>query len=94
METFCMVVLGREYVTTCCWRPGVPTRFLFSFLIFSLLHLGPKSDFFPLFFFSNLSQLTLADPGIIVEGGANLVSEALTPDVTTFQKNCMSKRKN
>ena len=28
METFCMVVLGREYVTTYCWRPRVPTRLL------------------------------------------------------------------
>ena len=26
METFCMVVLGGEYVTTYCWGPGVPTR--------------------------------------------------------------------
>ena len=28
METFCMVVLGGEYVTTYCWRPGMPTRWL------------------------------------------------------------------
>ena len=27
METFSMVVLGGEYVTTYCWRPGVPTPF-------------------------------------------------------------------
>ena len=25
METFSMVVLGGEYVTIYCWRPGVPT---------------------------------------------------------------------
>ena len=26
METFSMVVLGGEYVTTYCWRPAVPTH--------------------------------------------------------------------
>ena len=30
METFSMVVLGWEYVTIYCWRPGVPTRWQFS----------------------------------------------------------------
>ena len=30
METFCMVVFGGEYVTTYCWCPGVPTRFVFG----------------------------------------------------------------
>ena len=30
METFCMVLLGGEYVTTYCWRPGVPTRYKVS----------------------------------------------------------------
>ena len=34
METFCMVVLGGEYVTTYCWRLGVPTRFFFFFFVF------------------------------------------------------------
>ena len=34
METFCMVVLGGEYVMTYCWRPGVPTRFFSLATIF------------------------------------------------------------
>ena len=33
METFCIVVFGREYVTTYCWRPGVPTRLFFFWLV-------------------------------------------------------------
>ena len=32
MVTFSMVVLGWEYVTKYCWRPGVPTR-LVNFVV-------------------------------------------------------------
>ena len=37
METFCMVVLGGEYVTTYCWHPGVPTRFHVAYTSFDSL---------------------------------------------------------
>ena len=30
METFCIVVLGGEYVMTYCWRLGVPTHLTFT----------------------------------------------------------------
>ena len=37
---------------------------------------------------------TVTDPGFPIGGGANLVKGTPTPDMATFRKICMSKRKN
>ena len=38
--------------------------------------------------------ISVADPGFPVGGGVDLVQGAVDPEVATFQKFCMSKRKN
>ena len=63
METFSMVVLGREYVTTYCWRPGVPTRYYYLGITCAVtfLHMDQRekisnfSSIFALFTFSHVA---------------------------------------